>query len=220
MAVNCGVSFGVCAVRLTSVLVTGFPAPSPDNSYVTDKPISIAVRPNIEEGQTFSLRNGCGCSIARFKANDTFNWWEFTFQMGALEPVMLSMLLGTPTIQEGDGDIVGQAFVGALACDEDEPAVALEFWTQHIVGSGQDAFHPYIHWVFPKTVWRLGDNTFEEGIAQPTVEGFSRTNNLWGGGPYGDGPPDDEDISEGGWWKTATDPPSAACAPASVTPSS
>ena len=86
MAVNCGVSFGICAVRLTKVTVTGAVDSPPDNSYVTDKPISLALRPNIEEGQTFSLRNGCGCSIARFKANDTFNWWEFTFQMGALEP--------------------------------------------------------------------------------------------------------------------------------------
>lgn len=218
MAVNCGVSFGICAVRLTKVDVTGAVVAG-NNSYVTDKPISLALRPNFEEGQTFSLRNGCGCSIARFKANDTFNWWEFTFAMGALEPEMLSMLLGSETIEDG-GDVVGQAFAGALACDEDEPAVALEFWTQHIVGSGQDAIHPFIHWVFPKTVWRLGDNTFEEGIANPTVEGFSRTNNQWGGGPYGDGPPDDQDISEGGWWKTNDDLPEADCASATVTSTS
>jgi hypothetical protein len=220
MAVNCGVSFGICAVRLTKVDVTGAVVPGPNNSYVSDKPISISLRPNIEEGQAFSLRSGCGCSIARFKANDTFNWWEFTFAMGALEPEMLAMLLGTPTIEEPDGDVVGQAFLGALDCGEDEPAVALEFWTQHIVGSGQDAFHPYIHWVFPKTVWRLGDNTFEEAIAQTTVEGFSRTNNQWGSGPYGDGPPDDQDISEGGWWKTVGPLPTAQCAAVDVVPSS
>lgn len=219
MAVNCGVSFGICAVRVTVVDVTGAVVDPPGNSYVTDKPISVALRPNFEEGQTFSLRNGCGCSIARFKAKDTFNWWEFTFQMGALEPEMLSMLLGDNTIEDG-ADVVGEAFAGALACDDDEPAVALEFWTQHIVGSGQDAIHPYIHWVFPKTVWRLGDNTFEEGIAQPSVEGFSRTNNQWGAGPYGDGPPDNQDISEGGWWKTADPLPTADCAAADVTSSS
>ena len=219
MAVNCGVSFGICAVRLTLVDVTGAVVGGADNSYVTDKPISMALRPNIEEGQTFSLRNGCGCSIARFKANDTFNWWEFTFAMGALEPEMLNMLLGSEPINEG-ADVVGQAFAGALDCAEDEPAVALEFWTQHIVGSGQDSLHPYIHWVFPKTVWRLGDNTFEEALNNPSVEGFSRTNNQWGAGPYGDGPPDDQDISEGGWWKTADDLPVADCAAATVVPSS
>lgn len=219
MAVNCGVSFGICAIRLTKVDVTGAVSSDLINSYVSDNPISIGVRPNYEEGQAFSLRNGCGCSIARFKATDTFNWWEFTFNMGALEAEMLAMMLGTPTIENG-ADVVGQAFVGALDCADAEPAVALEFWTQHIVGSGQDAAYPYMHWCFPKTVWRLGDNTFEEGIAQPVVEGFSRTNQLWGNGPYGDGPPDSQDISEGGWWKTADALPVADCAGAYVVPSS
>jgi len=43
---------------------------------------------------------------------------------------------------------------------------------------------------------------------------------MWGSGPYGDGPPDDQDISEGGWWKTDVEPPTAACDYADVTPSS
>jgi hypothetical protein len=218
MAVNCGVSFGICALRVTTVDAAGNVVAG-DNSYVSDNIISLGLRPNIEEGQTFSTRNGCGCSIARFKANDTFNWFEFTLAQAALEPELMALLLGSPTIEDGS-DVVGQAFAGALACDEDEPAVALEFWTKHIVGSGQDGTYPWIHWVFPKTVWRLGDNTFEEGIANPTVEGFSRTNQQWGDGPYGDGPPDSQDISDGGWWKTDVDPPSAACEAVNVTATS
>lgn len=218
MAVNCGVSFGICALRATMVDAAGNVVAGP-YSYVTDNIISLGLRPNIEEGQTFSSRNGCGCSIARFKANDTFNWFEFTLAQAALEPELMALLLGSPTIEDG-GDVVGQAFAGALACDDDEPAVALEFWTKHIVGSGQDGTYPWIHWVFPKTVWRLGDNTFEEGIANPTVEGFSRTNQQWGDGPYGDGPPDSQDISDGGWWKTDVDPPSAACEAVEVTATS
>ena len=91
-------------------------------------------------------------------------------------------MLGGDTIADG-ADVVGLAVPGTLACDEDEPAVAFEFWTQHIVGSGQDGTYPWVHWVFPKTVWQLGDNTFEEDIAQPTLTGFSRTNANWGEGP-------------------------------------
>jgi hypothetical protein len=218
MAVNCGVSFGICALRVTKVDAAGNVVAG-SNSYVSDNIISLGLRPNIEEGQTFSARNGCGCSIARFKANDTFNWFEFTLAQAALEPEMMALLLGSPTIVDGS-DVVGQAFAGALACDDDEPAVALEYWTKHIVGSGQDGTYPWIHWVFPKTVWRLGDNTFEEGIANPTVEGFSRTNQQWGDGPYGDGPPDSEDISDGGWWKTDVEPPTAECASVNVTATS
>jgi hypothetical protein len=219
MAVNCGVSFGVCRVRVTVVDAQGNVAGTTDNSYVTDAITSISVTPNIETGNTFSQRNGCGCKVASVKANDTFNWFEFSFVNSKLEPVLMAMLLGSETIEDGV-DVVGQAFSSALACDEDEPAVALEFWTQHYIGSGPDGLRPWIHWVFPKTVWQLGDNTFEEGIATPTVNGFSRTNSNWGDGPYGDGPPDSQDISEGGWWQTAVDPPAAACASADVTPSS
>jgi len=218
MAVNCGVSFGLCAVRVTKVDAAGNVIAG-NNSYVTDKPLSITLTPNIETGNTFSVRNGCGCSIARFKANDTFNWFEFQFAQAALEPEMQAMLLGAETIVDGP-DVVGLAFPSQLACDQDEPAAALEFWTQHIVGSGQDGTFPWFHWVFPKTVWQLADNTFEEDIAQPTLSGFSRTNQQWGDGPYGDGPPDGQDIREGGYWKTDVDPPAAICAAGSVTATS
>jgi hypothetical protein len=195
---------------VTAVNAEGDPAGIADNAYVTDSVTSISVTPNIETGNTFAQRNGCGCKVASFKSNDTFNWFEFSFQNSKLEPALMNLLLGSDTIVDGT-DVVGQAFLGALECDEEEPAVALEFWTQHIVGSGQDSIHPWIHWVFPKTVWQLGDNTFEEGIALPTVNGFSRTNTAWGDGPYGDGPPGSTTIEEGGWWKTAVDPPAATC---------
>jgi hypothetical protein len=218
MAVNCGVSFGICAIRVTKVDASGNVVAG-DNSYVSNNVISLGLTPNIEEGATFSARSGCGCSIARFKATDTFNWFEFSLAQAALEPELMALMLGSDTIEDG-ADVVGQAFAGALACDEAEPAVGFEFWTQHVVGSGQDGTFPWIHWVFPKTIWRLGDNTFEEGIANPTVQGFSRTNAQWGDGPYGDGPPDGQDISEGGWWKTDVDPPDAACEATAVTATS
>ena len=132
---------------------------------------------------------------------------------------MQAFMLGAETIEDGS-DVVGLAFPSSLACDEDEPAVAFEFWTKHIVGSGQDSTFPWVHWVFPLTIWQLGDNTFEEAAAQPSLTGFSRTNGNWGDGPYGDGPPDGQDISEGGYWKTDVDPPDAACAAVAVTSTS
>ncbi len=218
MAVSCGVSFGVCAVRLTKVDSSGNVIAG-DNSYVTDKAVSVAVNPNIETGNTFSVRNGCGCSLARFKAADTFNWFDFVFTEAALEPEMLNFLLGSEDILD-NGDVVGLNFSGALDCDEEQPAVAFEFWTQHIVGSAQDSSLPWFHWVFPRTIWQLGDNTFEEGIANPVVNGFSRTNDLWGRGPYGDGPPDNQNVTEWAVWKTDVDPPAAECAAQPVTATS
>lgn len=214
MAFNCGVSFGACRVRITRVDENGNVIAG-NNAYVSDKLVSVSVNPNIETGNSFAVRNGCGCGIARRKFPDTFNWFELSLQTAALEPSMIAFMLGAATITDG-ADIVGAAFPSALECDEASPAVAFEFWTEHVVGSGLDATYPYFHWVFPSSQWVLGDNTFEEGPAQPTLNGTTQTNGNWGDGPYGDGPPDSEDISEGGFWATNDALPAAVCAPSAV----
>ena len=87
MAYNCGVSFGACLVRITRLDSNGNVIAG-NNAYVTDKPISIAVNPNNEAGTSFSVRNGCGCGVARKKNPDTFNWWELTLDVAAMEPEM------------------------------------------------------------------------------------------------------------------------------------
>ena len=71
--------------------------------------------------------------------------------------------------------------------------------------------------MIPMTTWVLGSNTFAESPAQPQLVGVSQTNSNWGDGPYGDGPPDGQDISEGGWWATADALPTAECAAQAVT---
>ena len=219
MAVACGVSNGLSAVRDTRLDADGVAIGAAGNTYTTDKAVSLGLSPNIETGNTFSLRNGCGCSLSRFKSLDVFNWFEFAFANGALETEMMAMMLGSEDITSG-ADSVGMHFGSALDCGDAEPAVALEFWTKHINGNTQDATLPWIHWVFPKTVWQLGDNTAEEDFQQTALNGFSRANPIWGGGPYGDGPPDGSDVIEGAFWKTAVTPPTAACASGSVTPGS
>lgn len=215
MADVCGVSFGACLVRVTKVDANGNVIAG-DNSYVTDSPISVGVNPNIETGQNFAVRNGCGCKIASRKFPDTFNYFDLTLNLAEIEPVLLAFLLGASTIEDG-ADVVGLAFASALACDEQAPKVAFEFWAENGVGSGLNGTYPYWHWVFPATTWTLGDNTFEEGPAQPTLNGASETNQNWGDGPYGDGPPDGQDISEGGFWATDDALPTAECAAQAVT---
>lgn len=218
--VTCGVSFGVCRTRITKLDGLGNVVNEAGNSYVSDKVVSVGMTANIETGDTFTRRNGCGCAISRFKVNDVFNWFEFAFEDGALEPEMQSMMLGLETITNG-ADIVGAAFGGALACDEDPPAVAFEFWTQYLDENGAlDEFYPYVHWVFPYTLWQLGDNTAEQDFMANALSGFSRANNRWGQGPYADGPPDGQDIRNGGYWLTDDALPDAACVSAEVEPGS
>jgi len=218
MAVNCGVSFGLCRVRITRVDANGNVIAG-DNAYITDTPLTVTVNPNIEAGNTISTRNGCGCKIFSLKFPDTFNWWEFEFTDTTQEPEMVAFMLGAATIDDG-ADVVGLAWPSTLACDADEPAVAFEFWTKHGTGSGTDPLHPWIHHVYPMSIWQVGNNTFDTNAQEPVLSGFSRTNSQWGDGPYGDGPPDSQDISDGGWWKTDVEPPAAECAAQAVTSTS
>lgn len=215
MAVNCGVSFGVCRARITKVDSAGNVVSGSKNSYVTDNIQQVTLNPNIETGNNVSVRNGCGCKIASKKFPDTFNFWELSFQNGALEPEAEALMLGAAQITDAS-DVVGLAYPSAADCDTDAAYVAFEWWTIHQVGSGADGTYPWFHFVIPKVRWQVGNNTFAEAEATPTLNGFSETNSQWGDGPYGDGPPDGEDISEGGYWMTDLDPPAAACAGANV----
>jgi len=215
MAVNCGVSLGLCRMRVTRVDGNGNVI-SGTNAYVTDNQLSVTVNPNIEAGNNIAVRNGCGCKISSFKFPDTFNWWEFDFTDTALEPIMIGFMLGATQIKNGAVDVVGIQFPDTLSCDAAEPAVALEFWTKHGVQSGQDSTYPWIHWVFPLTIWQFGNNTFGDAAATPVLTGFSRANQNWGHGPYGDGPPDGGAIPNGGFWKTAVAPPASGCVAVSV----
>jgi hypothetical protein len=219
VAVLCGGTVNICRVRVTKLDANGNVDGTTNNQYVTDLVTEVTLSPNVETGDTINQKNGCGCSVIRYKVEDSFNFFEFSFTEVGMEPALQAMMLGADTIENG-ADVVGVAFGGALDCSETRPWVAFEFWTQHVVGGSQDATYPWIHWAFPGSLWQLGDNTLAEGVGLPVLNGFSRGNANWGDGPYGDGPPDGQDITEGGWWKTADEPPAATCATGNVTPSS
>ena len=219
MAANCSVSIGVCRARFTKVDAAGNVIAGAANSYVTDSIAEATIAVNKETGTSLSVRNGCGCKIASRKFPDTFNWFDLTLTFRQLEPEMEALMLGAETIVDG-ADTVGLAFPSTIACDEDEPSVAVELWSENIVGSAQDGTYPWVHWVFPRATLSPGDATLGENNADRIFTGATGTNQQWGDGPYGDGPPDGQDIREGGYWKTNDDPPSAACVGGNVTATS
>jgi len=206
MAVNCGVAYGLCAARVTELDDEG----NAEGSFaVSRNPVSVAFNPNIEQGTQFISRNGCGCAIARIRSNDVFNWFELTFAQEALQPELETLLVDGETPILDGADIVGANGGSQLDCDEDPRTVGFEMWARHYVGSGQDSIHRFVHWVFPRSRWQRGNNTVQEGIARTNITGFSQTNQLWGSGPYGDGPPDGQDVTEWAYWKSNDDMPDA-----------
>ncbi len=138
----CGISLGVCRLRVTKIdPTTGCVISEADNSFVLEDIISVAVTPNIESGTDTTLIGGCGCKIATYKAQDILK---------RLRP------------DADDADQVGRPGVAAdrrrralRQLDDAGPGrllvpdrrrlrrvrrpVAIEFWTKNWVDDAQDS---------------------------------------------------------------------------------
>ena len=229
--VPCGISLGVCRLRLTLLDTTGCVASEADNSYVLADLVSVQVTPNIETGTDTTLIGGCGCKIASYKAPDTVKRYDLTLstpiKSAALEAILLTGNNPANILYDDSTSPVpvGFSFPTALGCDEEQQPVAIEFWTKNWVDDAQDSALPWIHWVFPQSLWSPGQQTVNNDFSQPDFTGFSRTNACWGDGPYGDGPEaiygaSSFDISTGGWFYSPDDPPVASCDYSTIAPSS
>lgn len=224
MPAPCGVALGLCAIRLTRLDDVGCVAASPNNVFVSTKAISLTLTPVVEAGADTTLTGGCDCVIASYRGTDKLKRFEFEITNPSLAPAMYEMMLGGGIMNEG-GFPVGTTWPTELECGDTQAAVALEFWVKHWSGDAQDPTYPWIHHVYPQSLWQIGQQQFQNDFAQPTLTGFSRKNDCWGDGPHADGPEDEGygtvDISTGGFFYATIDPPDdSECDYADVTPSS
>jgi hypothetical protein len=226
--VPCGISLGVCRLRVTTLdPTTGCVSSGADNSYVLEDLISVEVAPNIETGTDTILINGCGCKIAAYKAPDILKRYDLTLTTPIKSAALESMLTdGGVLFDDSTAPVpVGYSFPSEIDCTTGQTPVAVEFWTKNWDGDAQASELPWIHWVFPYMLWAPGPQTVNNDLSQPDFIGFTRTNECWGDGPYGDGPEatfgaSSFSLATGGWFYTPTDPPAASCDFDTVTPAS
>lgn len=182
-----------CRTRVTLLNADGSPASGPDNYYVSEKAVSLAVTSDIEEGQRRTIRSGCGCNVLTHRSSDQLLGYTFELVDGVWEPAMFSLMLGYDALlDEGGTAIIGynvDADDLSASCGVDQRIVALEAWAYAWDGSGQDADLGAIHFVWPKTKWQVAPTTLSEEATTPTLTGFSERNDNWTN-VHGDGPTD------------------------------
>lgn len=208
MADECLAAIHLCRVRATRLNADGSPMAGPNNVYVSDKPIQLGVTPVIEAGADRTLVGGCDCIIATYRGFDKLKRFDLELDLGALEPALLELILGSSAILDV-ADVIGNWWSQqAFDCSTPQPNVCFEGWQTGWADDHSDAVWPYVHWIWPSTYWQIAAHTLQNDFLQPKITGFSRGNTEWGEGIFGDLPEAAESL--GGWFYSSTIP-DAAC---------
>lgn len=213
MASECLATIHLCRIRVTRLSATGSPTAGPNNVYISDKPMSLAITPVIEAGQDKTLVGGCDCIIAQYRGYDKLKYFTFQLDLGVMEPALIEMLTGAPVLNDNIGEAIGNNWPVQTDCSSAvQPPVAVEAWSDGWSTDRQDAVWPYVHWVWPQSYWQFAPITLQNDFVQPQLTGFSRGNSVWGAmvggnGPWKDLPAGMAPIGTmGGWHYTSTTP--------------
>lgn len=209
MSAECLAAIHLCRIRVTRLDASGNPTAGPNNVYVSDNPIQLAVTPVIEAGADRTLTGGCDCVIAAYRGYDKLKWFDLTLDVGKVEPALIEMMTGATAITvAGSVDGVWWSDI-AFDCSSKPPNVCVEGWQDAWDVNAQDATKPYIHWIWPSSFWQIGPHTLQNDFFQPQLTGYTRGNSNWGIGIFGDLPEAAGDL--GGFFFDDTVPPAGVC---------
>ena len=212
MATECLAAIHLCRIRATRLDSVGNPEAGPNNTYVSDKPIQLAVTPQIQAGDDKTLVGGCDCIVAQYRGFDKLKYFTLELDLGQIEFELQEMLLGASLITDaGDGVGIWWPASQEFSCSEPaQPNICFEGWQDAWEDDHQAASpNRYIHWIWPSSYWQIAAHTLANDFFQPKLTAFTRGNSVWGEGIYADQPEAAE--PNGGYFYT-DEIPTAECA--------
>lgn len=187
-------------LRVTRLASDGSPvvdSASGCDVYLTSGFINFTFTPSYNEADEISITNAAGEVCVYYKAPDTLQSVEFGLELCDPNPILTEMLVGGDVLmasddaacapegtQAGDTIAVGYAAprIGAAAS---AAAVAVEVWTQAVVGGKSANTCPYWHYIFPYATFRMdGERVVENGNLATVFAGQGSGNSLFGAGPF------------------------------------
>lgn len=197
---HCFGSLQVCRLRVAKLDANGSPSTGAATGYVSNALVQATVDLEIEEGDQFTLKNGCGEICQTFRDCDRLIGASIEMDLCHLDAELIAFMTGSSIIRDlggtGDGDTIGMEL--ASSDDACPNGVSLELWTK-AWDSNVQATPPflggstlaYFHFVFPRTKWQVGQLTFENDFMRVPVRGFAEENpRITANGPFDDWPAD------------------------------
>lgn len=205
MANDCLPQVQACRIRVARLDPTGVPQPGANNLYVSDALVSLGFEWEVEAGDEFTDKNGCGTIKVDYRGPDQIRRGNVTIRLVTPDPQLSEMLSGGDVLT--DGAAVGYA-APALG-DVEENRVSVELWTKRIRDGRIDPTFPYAWWAYP-WVENLRPNGHEHANAAllPEFVGEAYENDNWYDGPMNDWPATSDRVYQ---WIPTDYIPAAAC---------
>jgi hypothetical protein len=172
-------------IRVTRLDSCGNPDPGASAVVVSKRISTVTIDEVTDDGTNIRDRNFGDELCVVDDAFTTVIGYTADIALCGVDPALISLLTGQPTVANAAGDIVG--FDANTGIDLDSFGFALEVWSR-IAGSACDPSGNrkwgYTPFPFLKG-GRLGGFSFENGAVQFTISGAqTRDGNGWGVGPY------------------------------------
>jgi hypothetical protein len=150
---------------------------------VSDGIISIAMTKNYEDRQEFFVKNGDGTFCVKETNPPILKWINLVITLCNVDPDIVNLMAAEPLYSDSASTKVG------FSTEENTTQsvnFALEGWTR-LSGTGTicTGGTPFGYVIFPWVIeGTVGDMTFENGVVNFTINARTRSNSLWGVGPY------------------------------------
>lgn len=179
----CWNSADLCAVRFSILAADGSCLGlEVDGSAYSMTPISLAVTPTIDAGETVTVRTGCGDVCYSRTDPDVATGADLVLTLCNYDPELIGLAVGAEAFTHNSQP--GYA-VGVSAADP----VEAHFWTKTKDGSSAVAApNTYWHHVFPSVTWSLGNFTFGRDALQMVLNGTASPSSSLGTGAFADIP--------------------------------
>lgn len=175
---SCWNSADLCGVRISLLDADGTPLCSePDGSAYSLTPISLAVTPTLDTGETVTTRTGCGDICYTRTDPDVATGADIVLTLCTFDPEFIALAVAAEQFTENGQP--GWA-KGVVAADP----VELHAWTKSLDGSSQNAApNSYWHHVWPNVTFTLGNYTLGRDSLQLPLNGTaSPSSSIFAGG--------------------------------------
>lgn len=181
-------------LRLTTINSCGMPIAGPRNRLVTNGYVSLGLTAVMRDATDLTQDNAEGKECIADRTEPERRWYTPALELCQVDPDVVTMLTGWPTILDGNDEVVGFRDDKKI---ESDFGVAFELWTSGksaddcpdipetdailtATGSGRK----YGYFLFGGTEWVPGDITISAAVATLTLTGRTIALPHWGRGPY------------------------------------